>query len=204
MKTCTKCLVTKEDSDFQIRSVGPRGTHLKSWCRQCESAARASHREANPERYSCKTNPKLKARTDEYRRTHTEQYNAWKLARKAELYAKMNVLKSAPCADCHQMFPPVAMDWDHLDGARKEDCIGQMVDHCVRWEKILVEVAKCDLVCSNCHRVRTFRRRQEATSQQPIQPTSMESKPVEGRPLGPVGMSGPAALALPSPTPVVL
>lgn len=67
-------------------------------------------------------------------------------------------LKSAPCKDCQQSFPPEAMDFDHRDPATKSFSIatfGRRVAKSV----LLAEIAKCDLVCSNCHRVRTVRRR---------------------------------------------
>ncbi len=64
----------------------------------------------------------------------------------------VNVLKKAPCTDCGQTLPPVAMDFDHVRG-KKISGIAQMWS----WsrEKVLVELAKCELVCANCHRERT-------------------------------------------------
>ena len=62
-----------------------------------------------------------------------------------------------PCMDCGGVFPPVAMDFDHRPGEIKVSGVCEMVRG--RWskEKILAEVAKCDLVCANCHRVRTHK-----------------------------------------------
>lgn len=62
-------------------------------------------------------------------------------------------LKAAPCSDCSGNFPPVAMDFDHVRGEKLNN-IGSMTS----WDRILVEVAKCDLVCANCHRLRTHAR----------------------------------------------
>jgi hypothetical protein len=55
--------------------------------------------------------------------------------------------------DCGLAFPPCAMDFDHRDPSTKEFNVGSMM----RWskKKIQEEIDKCDLVCSNCHRVRT-------------------------------------------------
>lgn len=47
------------------------------------------------------------------------------------------------------------MDFDHLPGKRKVDTVSQMVTDLEPWEKILREIAKTELVCSNCHRIRT-------------------------------------------------
>ena len=67
-------------------------------------------------------------------------------------------LKSGPCLDCGHCFPPVAMDFDHRDPSCKHFQIaasGRIAE-----ASVLAEVAKCDLVCSNCHRIRETRRRQ--------------------------------------------
>lgn len=72
---------------------------------------------------------------------------------------KLAGLKAHPCQDCGQTFPPAAMDFDHVRG-EKTGNIAQMFT--TAWPKVLVEVAKCDLVCANCHRLRTDVRRKEA------------------------------------------
>ena len=67
-------------------------------------------------------------------------------------------LRDVPCADCHQRFPPFAMEFDHRDPSTKRQDVTRMVGR-AGIKRILEEVAKCDIVCSNCHRVRTYRRR---------------------------------------------
>lgn len=49
------------------------------------------------------------------------------------------------------------MDFDHRDPATKQYTVSRMVGR-AGTDAILVEVAKCDIVCANCHRVRTWRR----------------------------------------------
>ena len=63
-------------------------------------------------------------------------------------------LKAAPCMDCKNSFPVECMDFDHVRGV-KLGCISEMVADGTGREKILAEIAKCDLVCANCHRIRT-------------------------------------------------
>jgi hypothetical protein len=63
-------------------------------------------------------------------------------------------LKRKPCADCERTFPSVAMDFDHIRGTKKAN-IAQMMKQSYSLEAILDEIAKCELVCANCHRVRT-------------------------------------------------
>ncbi len=64
-------------------------------------------------------------------------------------------LKAKPCMDCRKLFPAVCMDFDHVRGQKLFQ-----VSECRRsLEAILAEIAKCDLVCSNCHRIRHEMRR---------------------------------------------
>lgn len=78
-------------------------------------------------------------------------------ARKTALRAEINELKGQPCTDCGIAYPPYVMDYDHRDGSIKEGIIARMIDNYQR-TKVFIEIAKCDLVCSNCHRERTHRR----------------------------------------------
>jgi hypothetical protein len=67
--------------------------------------------------------------------------------------------KKAPCADCGIPYPYYVMQFDHRDGAQKSFNIGQIGPTCSR-ERLLAEIAKCDVVCGNCHAERTHQRRQ--------------------------------------------
>lgn len=68
----------------------------------------------------------------------------------------IGIIKAQPCKDCGVKYPTECMDFDHLEN--KEFGIG---DHSVKdIEKILAEIAKCEVVCANCHRIRTKKRRQ--------------------------------------------
>lgn len=62
--------------------------------------------------------------------------------------------KAKPCADCGATFPPICMDFDHA-GSAKDCAVADMVRRTVSVEKLLAEIAKCEVVCSNCHRLRT-------------------------------------------------
>jgi L-lysine 2,3-aminomutase len=50
------------------------------------------------------------------------------------------------------------MDFDHLDDSEKLDDVSRLTRFTKK--KLLTEIAKCDVVCSNCHRERTHQRRQ--------------------------------------------
>jgi hypothetical protein len=67
-----------------------------------------------------------------------------------------------PCTDCGRIFPHQVMQWDHRPGTEKLGEISGDLRKRPR-EEILAEIAKCDLVCTNCHAIRTFERSGWAT-----------------------------------------
>lgn len=74
-------------------------------------------------------------------------------------------LRERPCADCGGRFPPSAMDFDHRNPASKHSAVTRLIGR-VGTERLLDEVAKCDIVCANCHRLRTFERRSAASARE--------------------------------------
>ena len=64
------------------------------------------------------------------------------------------------CHDCHNSFPPYVLDFDHVHGT-KVAAISDLVAKGRSLEAINSEVQKCELVCANCHRIRTFKRRND-------------------------------------------
>ena len=59
-----------------------------------------------------------------------------------------------PCADCGRHFHFAAMDFDHVRGSKVER-IAELAKN-GSFRKMIAEIKKCEIVCSNCHRVRTF------------------------------------------------
>lgn len=63
-----------------------------------------------------------------------------------------------PCSDCGESDPRV-LDFDHLPMQAKRFEISRAVNASTRsWAAILREIAKCEVVCANCHRRRTAQR----------------------------------------------
>ena len=91
----------------------------------------------------------------EYNRRRTpEERAAHRAAHRAKKRAFIYEAKNRPCADCKVSYPPYVMDFDHVRG-EKEFGIGDNIIN-VSWERLIAEVAKCDVVCANCHRIRTW------------------------------------------------
>lgn len=53
------------------------------------------------------------------------------------------------------------MDFDHVSG-EKIGCLATLADARYKLEKLKEEIAKCEIVCANCHRVRTWKRARAA------------------------------------------
>lgn len=64
-------------------------------------------------------------------------------------------MKNVPCMDCGDEFPHVCMEFDHRHPEEKFKAVANLVGTGYRWSVVLEEIAKCDVVCSNCHAVRT-------------------------------------------------
>jgi hypothetical protein len=87
-----------------------------------------------------------------------EKINEYARINRARVTAYLRNLRSKPCMDCGGEFPPECMDFDHRPEETKLFHIAQL-SHGRSRERLNAEVAKCDIVCANCHRIRTRKRR---------------------------------------------
>src|SRR5260221_651682 len=62
------------------------------------------------------------------------------------------------CVDCGGWYEPCQLDFDHRPGEKKLFAISSY--RSLKLSSILPELRKCDIVCANCHRLRTFNRGQ--------------------------------------------
>lgn len=64
----------------------------------------------------------------------------------------------AGCADCGIRSPhPEIYDFDHLPGVEKRKSVAQLLTS-GSFEDFKAEIQKCEVVCANCHRIRTRQR----------------------------------------------
>ena len=126
MKTCTICKNSKEDSEFSPRKNVKDGKY--SHCKTC-------HNETMRNRY--KADPKSKLEDCKRRRQ--------------VLFDIVNNIKSnSGCKLCKEN-DPVCLDFHHLDPDKKDFPVSTLVRNKSR-KKMLNEIEKCVIVCSNCHR----------------------------------------------------
>jgi len=78
------------------------------------------------------------------------------LQRRGEIRAWAKEIKAtAGCARCSED-DPACLDFHHIDEDEKEHQVTTMISYGYGQEKILDEMAKCAVICANCHRKEHF------------------------------------------------
>ena len=129
MKTCYKCKETKEFTEFNKNQTA---------CRPCGREISRAYYKKNAVRMRKQIHEKNKIN-------------------RAVLKAEIDEMKSQPCMDCGVSYPPIVMDFDHREGEDKTGNVSVFVASGNR-TATYAEIEKCDIVCSNCHRIRTYNR----------------------------------------------
>lgn len=65
-------------------------------------------------------------------------------------------LKENPCLHCSEI-NPIVLEFDHLHS--KEYNVSTMISEGFGWEKVKKEIDKCQVLCANCHRIKTAKER---------------------------------------------
>lgn len=104
-------------------------------------------------------NPRCKSCASDYNRKHNAKFPEKNRARRAksrELLRKqyLEYLNNSTCADCGSD-NILTLEFDHLDSEDKSECVSIMLKNCRSWKIIKEEMDKCDVVCRNCHVIRT-------------------------------------------------
>lgn len=132
LKYCPRC--TEEKALEQFRARKGKQT-IQSWCRPCKQAYDREWYQRNRQRHS----------------------QAVRQRRRDQAYENRQIVmeaKSVPCADCGIQYSPYVMEFDHGDADKVAEVSGSVG----AWsaEQLRAEIRKCDVVCANCHRERTF------------------------------------------------
>ena len=136
MQVCTKCGASEPQAVFSWKK---KGVLKSSRCVMCQREYGKTHYKEHRAKYI----QNAKERTP--------------LARDA-LHAITLQARERPCADCKGMFPWWVMDFDHLDPSKKQFSVAHFIRKGTSKERLLEEISKCEVVCSNCHRNRTYMR----------------------------------------------
>jgi len=131
-KECAKCLQTLPNNAFNKDNSKSDG--LQSYCRECSKLAKKRHYQDNKKIY--------------YKRSQR---------RRNEIKNRIHNLKeSDPCCDCRNYWPYYSMSFDHT-GEKTLD-LSKAVAEGRSEQEILAEIDNTELVCHNCHAIRTHNR----------------------------------------------
>jgi hypothetical protein len=130
MKICEKCKLAKNETEFYKHKRRKDG--LQTSCISCNNQRSKEHYKKNKSTYLAGNIRRKKINTE-----WLKQYK-----------------ESQPCTDCKQQYPYYVMDFDHLRD--KKDNISKLL---ASKSILLSEIEKCELVCANCHRIRTHKRK---------------------------------------------
>ena len=131
MKECGKCYKTKEIKEFAITGRGKqKGKKRHHWCKLCV-------KEYDKKRWQDGTKKKFNEKT---KREYYKRYYEY--------------LRDKECVDCGED-RTVVLEFDHV--GKKTENISTLVRD-TSWKKVLKEIEQCEVVCANCHRVRTATR----------------------------------------------
>lgn len=135
LKYCRTCDSHKDRSEFHKNNQARDGLNAK--CKPC----RSSYQKANRPVYTGKTEASKQA-----------QRRAWERNQKY----MGDYLAAHPCVDCGQTDIRL-LDFDHVTNDKKYG-IGTMVSTTFSIARIEEEIAKCEVRCANCHRLKTWER----------------------------------------------
>lgn len=76
--------------------------------------------------------------------------------RRAKRRLHIEQAKSKPCADCGQFLPWYVMEFDHVEERGPKLFVVGGGNRALG--KLQAEIEKCDVVCANCHKIRTHER----------------------------------------------
>lgn len=134
-----------DDTLFDIEPSGDRR------CKTCgEVRPLAMFYVAAEERHSAKLGTKVRRPC----RVCVQRINERSRAPRAAILNRIKAERG--CVDCGLMMPdhPEVFDFDHLPGVEKSASLSSFLTG-GSIDDLMAEVAKCEVVCANCHRIRT-------------------------------------------------
>lgn len=138
LKICSKCGIGKPLNEFYLRKTGERAGKVYEKCKECMKSRGRSY----------------------YSLNHDRQLKLALIRRaKARLINKnyLKSIKDKPCVDCGIKYDYYVMDFDHLNEQDKENNVARMAAGGWSLKKLIKEINKCEVVCANCHRIRTYK-----------------------------------------------
>jgi len=138
MKQCSVCGKVKSKQDFFFRDKNTGKRH--SQCKQCYT-------------------DKRKGTYKQHYHKHGSEYRVRAIQRNRKIkdYLRRKMLDYLTDKSCIQcgINDRRVLDFDHLDPTLKSFSIARGITNTRSWDAILLEIKKCQILCANCHRIRT-------------------------------------------------
>lgn len=131
-KWCNSCKINLPYEYFNKK----HGCKLQPYCRECGKVHSKNYYRQN-QKHQIK---QIKTRKKKYKEVLFD--NLW------DLFCKSG------CAKCG-IKNPVVLEFDHIERASKKENISKMLQKVNTWEGIKKELDKCQILCSNCHKMKT-------------------------------------------------
>lgn len=98
------------------------------------------------------------AASTRWRQNNLEKSRGWTLEARKKATAEnrerlLEYLLSHPCVECGEA-DPIVLEFDHINPEEKEKSISALV-RSRKWESVMQEIEKCQVLCANCHKRRT-------------------------------------------------
>lgn len=159
-KRCSTCKEYKPLEGFNndSNSKDKKDNRCKT-CHKIKEKIRADKLRADPERYKVYLEKQKAKRLRQYNE-NKQKFNLKSTESHKRLRARnrefVNKIKDVPCTICNTKYPPLCMDFDHLPQYEKKRDISHLVLKAASLERLREEIAKCQIICANCHRLTSF------------------------------------------------
>ena len=132
-KQCRRCAQVKALSEFSRKSRAKDGLQL--YCKACARDIYVEHYKEHKQRIVARNIARTKKNRPLYRKF------VW------------DYLLAHPCVDCGES-DPIVLEFDHVRGDKVADISNMSNGEC-GFQKLIVEIEKCEVRCANCHRRKT-------------------------------------------------
>lgn len=127
---CTICGIEKPDTEFNWRKIGVKRNYK---CKACHALYRRKHYLLNKKKYIAKAKTRHRYDVERLRKI-------------------VNDYKSGhPCKICGEG-DIRCLEFHHRNPKEKVAAVSVMMNNVVSKKRLLAEIAKCDVICANCHR----------------------------------------------------
>ena len=135
-RTCCRCFRVKSETEFAYRNRAKGIRH--TYCLECGRAYARNHYSRHIPYYVRKAGTRRNLLLNDF-------------------YERLfEYLSTHPCVDCGET-DPIVLEFDHVRGEKSYN-VTTMARRMFSWDRVMREIAKCEVRCANCHRRKTAER----------------------------------------------